>query len=106
MGRGLVFDTTCADGTLAVELMIKPMVSEIREINSNLGQTTHTMLIAVAAKAWIRSNTFIDFILKSLSRRRRIDFTIKSLPVIDAVWEKAVCIPFCSSYWGLRDVLM
>ena len=70
MTRGFIVDTTGTYGTWTVEFMVKPVVTEVRKINSNLSQKFHSVFVAVAAEAGFGTYLVIDIIFEFLDRCR------------------------------------
>ena len=83
--------------------MIKPVVTEVRKIDSNLSQKFHSVFVPIAAEARIGTNMLVDVIFEILNRRRMFDITVQSFPLIDAIGEEAVGVPlrFCHrGFWN------
>ena len=70
MTRGFIVDTTGTYGTWTVEFMVKPVVTEVRKINSNLSQKFHSVFVAVAAEAGFGTYLVIDVVFEFLDRCR------------------------------------
>ena len=70
-----------------------------------MSEATHTVPVAITAETWLGSYALIDLIFESLDRGGRFDFSVKALPMINAVREKTVCVSLCSSYWGFWNLL-
>ena len=85
--------------------MIKPVVTEVRKIDSNLSQKFHSIFVPVAAEAGIGTYMLVDFIFEILNRGRMFDITVQSFPLIDAVGEEAIGVPLGFSYWGFWNKL-
>ena len=68
MTRGFIVDTTGTYGTWTVEFVVKPVVTEVRKINSDLSQKFHSMFVAVAAEAGFGAYLVIDIIFEFLDR--------------------------------------
>ena len=76
MTRGFIVDTTGTYGTWAVEFMVKPVVTEVRKIDSNLSQKFHSVFVAIAAEAGFGTYLVIDIIFEFLDRCRIFNITV------------------------------
>ena len=76
MTRSFIVDTTGTYGTWAVEFMVKPVVTEVRKINSNLSQKFHSVFVAIAAEAGFGTYLVIDIIFEFLDRCRIFNITV------------------------------
>ena len=56
--------------------MVKPVVTEVRKINSDLSQKFHSMFVAVAAEAGFGAYLVIDIIFEFLDRCGLFDITV------------------------------
>ena len=65
MTRGFIVDTTGTYGTWTVEFMVKPVVTEVRKIDSNLSQKFHSAFVPVTAVAGIGAYMLVYFNLKN-----------------------------------------
>ena len=59
-----------------IEFMVKPVVTEVRKINSNLSQKFHSVFVAVAAEAGFGTYLVIDIIFEFLDRCRIFNITV------------------------------
>ena len=93
MTRGFIVDTTGTYWTWAVEFMVKPVVTEVRKINSNLSQKFHSVFVPIAAEAGFGTNLVIDTIFEFLDRCRMFNITVQDFPVINTIGKEAVSVP-------------
>ena len=56
--------------------MVKPVVTEIRKIDSNLSQKFHSVFVPIIAEAGFGTYLFLDFIFEFLDRCRIFDITV------------------------------
>ena len=81
MGGCFVLDPAGANGAWAVELMIKPMVTKIRKINSYLSQKFHSMFVTVRTETGFWTYIIIDFVFEILDRCRIFGITVLKFPI-------------------------
>ena len=73
--------------------MIKPVVTEIREIYSDLSQKFHSVFVPITAEAGLGTYVVVDFIFEFLDRCRIFNITVQDFPVINTIGKEAVSIP-------------
>ena len=85
--------------------MVKPVVTEVRKVDSNLSQKFHSVFVPIAAEAGIGTYIPVDVIFEILNRRRMFDITVQSFPLIDALGIEAVDVPLRFCYRGFWNKL-
>ena len=85
--------------------MIKPVVTEIREIYSDLSQEFHSVFVPITAEAGLGTYVVVDFIFEFLDRCRMFDITVQDFPVINTIGKEAVSVPLSFCYWGFWNEL-
>ena len=76
--------------------MIKSVVAKIGELDPNLGQKFHSVLVVSARKRtriWADEIIYADF--EVFKGRGVLDITMQTIPLINAVGEEAVVISLC-----------
>ena len=76
MTRSFIVDTTGTYGTWTIEFMVKPVVTEVRKIDSNLSQKFHSVFVPIAAEAGFGTYLVIDIIFEFLDIGRIFNVTV------------------------------
>ena len=85
--------------------MIKPVVTEIREIYSDLSQEFHSVFVPITAEAGLGMYGVVDFIFEFLDRCRMFNITVQDFPVINTIGKEAVSVPLSFCYRGFWNEL-